>query len=80
MQVTSRTFTLELAEPFVISRSTTETTDVVQVAITRDGVTGYGEGAPDERYGESCDSALAFIDRAAGLLGDDPYALEAALG
>jgi L-Ala-D/L-Glu epimerase len=80
MQVTSRTFTLELAEPFVISRSTTETTDVVQVAITRDGVTGYGEGAPDDRYGESCDSALAFIERAATLLGDDPFALEAALG
>jgi len=80
MQVTSRTFTLELAEPFVISRSTTETTDVVQVAITRDGVTGYGEGAPDDRYGESCDSALAFIEQAAALLGDDPLALEAALG
>jgi L-alanine-DL-glutamate epimerase-like enolase superfamily enzyme len=80
MQVRSRTFTLELAEPFVISRSTTETTDVVQVAITRDGVTGYGEGAPDDRYGESCDSALAFIERAAALLGDDPFALEAALG
>ena len=80
MDVATRIFTLELAEPFVISRSTTTTTDVVQIALTHGGQTGYGEGAPDEHYGESCQSAMAFFDRAAPLLGDDPFALEAILG
>ncbi|HEX2587403.1 MAG TPA: dipeptide epimerase [Gaiellales bacterium] len=80
MELTARLFTVELAEPFVISRNTTTSEDIVQVAITHDGVTGYGEGAPDERYGESCESAMAFFERARTLLGDDPFALEATLG
>jgi L-alanine-DL-glutamate epimerase-like enolase superfamily enzyme len=80
MQLRSRSFTLELSEPFVISRSADETADVVQVAIEHDGVVGYGEGAPDERYDESIESALAFFDNAGELLGDDPFALEATLG
>jgi L-alanine-DL-glutamate epimerase-like enolase superfamily enzyme len=80
VELTARLFTVELAEPFVISRNTTTSEDIVQVAITHDGVTGYGEGAPDERYGESCESAMAFFERARTLLGDDPFALEATLG
>jgi L-alanine-DL-glutamate epimerase-like enolase superfamily enzyme len=79
MELTARIFTLELAEPFVISRSSDTEAQVVQVAIRHAGETGYGEGAPDPRYGESCESALAFFERAAPLLGDDPFALEAAL-
>ncbi len=79
MDLSARIFTVELAEPFVISRSTTSSEEIVQVAITHDGLTGYGEGAPDERYGESCESAMAFFERARPLLGDDPFALEATL-
>jgi L-alanine-DL-glutamate epimerase-like enolase superfamily enzyme len=77
MQLTARIFTLEMAEPFVISRSSETESDVVQVAISHGGHVGYGEGAPDERYGESCQSALEFVERAQPLLGDDPFALEA---
>jgi L-alanine-DL-glutamate epimerase-like enolase superfamily enzyme len=80
VQLTARIFTVVMAEPFVISRSTTSDSDIVQIAITHDGVTGYGEGAPDDHYGESCQSALAFFEQAAPLLGDDPFALEAVLG
>ena len=80
MQLTARTFTLELAEPFVISRSSDTESEVVQVAIRHDGQVGYGEGAPDERYGESCQSALDFFEQAQPLLGDDPFALEAIEG
>jgi L-Ala-D/L-Glu epimerase len=80
VEIASRIFTVELAEPFVISRSSDTESDIVQIAISHDGVTGYGEGAPDDRYGESCKSALAFFERAAPLLGDDPFALESALG
>ena len=46
------------------------------VAIEHDGVTGYGEAAPIDRYEESAASALAYAQEAAGALGDDPFALE----
>jgi L-Ala-D/L-Glu epimerase / N-acetyl-D-glutamate racemase len=80
VDLSARIFTVELAEPFVISRGTSTESDIVQIAITHDGVTGYGEGAPDDRYGESCQSAMAFFEQATPLLGDDPFALEATLG
>jgi L-alanine-DL-glutamate epimerase-like enolase superfamily enzyme len=80
MELTSRIYTLEMREPFVISRSVSDTEDVLQVAIRHGDVVGFGEGAPDERYGETPESAQAFAERAAELLGDDPFALEATLG
>ena len=67
---------LELAETFVISRESADTADVVQVELEHAGVVGRGEGAPIERYDESGESALAFIERHAGSLGEDPFALE----
>ena len=40
-------------------------------------VSGFGEAAPIERYDESGDSALAFLEEhGRALLGDDPFALE----
>ncbi|MDE4948943.1 hypothetical protein NAI31_09680, partial [Francisella tularensis subsp. holarctica] len=62
MDVLARTATLQLAETFVISRESQDTADVVQVEITHDGVTGHGEANPIERYSESADSALAYIE------------------
>jgi len=47
----------------------------VQVEIAHDGVTGFGEAAPIERYEESAASALAWLDGVE--LGDDPFALDA---
>jgi L-alanine-DL-glutamate epimerase-like enolase superfamily enzyme len=75
--VTARIATLELAETFVIARSAQDTADVVFVEIEHGGVTGYGEATPIERYGQSADSALAYIEANAEALGDDPWALEA---
>jgi L-alanine-DL-glutamate epimerase-like enolase superfamily enzyme len=54
--------TWPLANPFSISRGSKTATDVVRVAITRDGVTGRGEGAPLARYGETNASAVAEIE------------------
>ncbi len=66
--------TLRLAETFVISRSAEDETEVVQVELLHDGVSGFGEAAPIERYDESAASALAWLK---GLeLGDDPFALD----
>src|SRR5207302_9088030 len=51
--------------------------EVVVVEIRHEGVSGYGEAAPIERYDESAQSALAFVHEAEELLGEDPFALEA---
>jgi L-alanine-DL-glutamate epimerase-like enolase superfamily enzyme len=76
MDVTARIATLELAETFVISRESADTADVVQLEVRHDGVTGFGEGAPIDRYGETAESALAYIEECADVLGDDPFALD----
>jgi L-alanine-DL-glutamate epimerase-like enolase superfamily enzyme len=39
-------------------------------------VSGHGEAAPISRYGESAESAKAFVHEHADALGDDPFALE----
>jgi len=77
VEVTARIATLELAETFVISRESQDIAEVVQVEVSHDGVSGFGEGAPIERYGESAESALQYIEESADALGDDPFALDA---
>jgi L-alanine-DL-glutamate epimerase-like enolase superfamily enzyme len=74
--VTARLATLELAETFVISRGATDAVDVVQVEVTHGDVSGYGEAAPIAEYDESAESALAYVEEHADLLGDDPFALD----
>ena len=76
MQVEARIVRLQLAETFVIAREAADYADVVQVSLTHEGVTGHGEAAPVERYGESAASALAFVEEHGALVGDDPFALE----
>jgi L-Ala-D/L-Glu epimerase len=76
VEVEARIVRLRLAETFVISREATDEVDVVLVTISYKGISGYGEAAPVERYGESAESALRFVEEHADLLGDDPFALE----
>src|ERR1700730_17736920 len=76
MELDARIVTLRLAETFVISRESADTADVVQVQVRYRGVSGFGEGAPIERYGESAGGALAFVRSNADLLGDDPWAFD----
>jgi L-Ala-D/L-Glu epimerase len=76
VELSARKATLTLAETFTISRGSEDEAEVVHVAITHAEQTGFGEAAPIERYEESADSALAFLDGAEELLGDDPFALE----
>jgi L-alanine-DL-glutamate epimerase-like enolase superfamily enzyme len=76
VQVSGRVVTLRLAETFVISRSAQDTAEVVHVELEHDGVRGVGEAAPIERYNESAESALAYVEAHADLVGDDPFALE----
>ena len=74
MNLTARTATVHLAETFTISRGSEDEADVVQVEIEHDGVSGFGEAAPIERYSESTSSALDWLDRVD--LGDDPFGLD----
>ena len=77
MELSARIVTLRLAETFVIARETTDEADVLQVEVRHDGAVGFGEAAPIERYGESAESARAFVEMHGTLaLGDDPFALE----
>jgi L-alanine-DL-glutamate epimerase-like enolase superfamily enzyme len=46
------------------------------VEVRHNGQSGFGEAAPIERYEESAESALAYLDESAGALGDDPFALD----
>jgi L-alanine-DL-glutamate epimerase-like enolase superfamily enzyme len=76
VEIAARAATLELAETFVISRESADTVDVVQVEIRNGRHVGYGEGAPLAHYGESAESAVAYIEEHAEVLGDDPWALD----
>jgi len=76
VDVSARIATLELAETFVISRSAVDTEDVVVVELRHSGVSGVGEAQPADRYDESTESAQAYVEEHAELLGDDPFALE----
>src|SRR5918998_2437930 len=76
MQVVARTALLTLKEPFVIARDTTTEAEVVWVEIEHEGERGYGEAAPIDRYDESAESAVAYVEEVADALGDDPFALD----
>src|SRR2546421_12213935 len=66
-----------MAETFVIARGASDEAEAVFVEIRHDGVSGFGEANPIERYDESASSAFACLQEAEELLGDDPFALEA---
>ena len=76
MEHEARIFTLRLAETFTISRGAEDEAEVVHVELRHGGESGFGEAAPIERYDESAASALAYLEGAADVLGDDPFALD----
>jgi L-Ala-D/L-Glu epimerase / N-acetyl-D-glutamate racemase len=76
VEVSTRIVTLELAETFVIARSASDTEEVLVVELRHSGVSGFGEAAAIDRYGESAESARAYVEEHADALGDDPFALE----
>jgi L-alanine-DL-glutamate epimerase-like enolase superfamily enzyme len=80
VRLSARIEALPLAEPFVIARDTTETAEVVWVELEHEGERGYGEAAPSDRYDESAQSSLSYLEDAAEALADDPFALEEIMG
>jgi L-alanine-DL-glutamate epimerase-like enolase superfamily enzyme len=53
---------LALHEPFTIARGTQLVAHNVQVTLNQEGVTGIGEAAPSEHYGELQATVLGFLD------------------
>ncbi len=76
MELSARIAALPLAETFTIARSSQDVAELVQVEIAHGGVSGFGEAAPIDRYGQTAGSALAFVEEVAPALGDDPWALD----
>jgi L-Ala-D/L-Glu epimerase len=76
VELAHRSVTLALEQPFTISRETSVEEKLVWIELRHAGATGYGEAAPQGHYGESVESASAFLDEVGDLLGDDPFALE----
>jgi L-alanine-DL-glutamate epimerase-like enolase superfamily enzyme len=76
MDVSARLVSLPLAETFVIARESQDVAELVEVSVRYGEHTGYGEAAPTEHYGETAESALAYLEANARVLGGDPFALE----
>jgi L-Ala-D/L-Glu epimerase len=76
VELVHRSVTLALEQPFTISRETSVEEMLIWIELRHEGTIGYGEAAPQAHYGESIESASAFLDEAGDLLGDNPFALE----
>ena len=53
---------LTLRQPFTISRGTKSKVENVFVRLSADGVTGYGEAAPNTRYDEDAGKVIQFLE------------------
>lgn len=70
----SRVIRLELRHPWTTALSTSDYRETVVIHLTRDGVTGIGEGVPIPRYRESPREAVQAIDTIRPWLeGIDPW-------
>ena len=63
MNLTYRQIDLRLAHTFTIARSSRDIEPSIIVELTHDGITGLGEAAPSERYGESAQTVQCFLSR-----------------
>ncbi len=66
---------VETAFPFRIARGTKQAVDVFVVMLTEDGITGWGEAAPQVFYGESPLTVRAAINSLGRLLDGEPEAV-----
>lgn len=58
MDLTFRSYRIECTHPFGISRSTHDFYDIIYVYLQKNGLTGRGEAAPSNHYGESFEGCL----------------------
>ncbi|HEX7735355.1 MAG TPA: dipeptide epimerase [Ktedonobacteraceae bacterium] len=79
MKLDVQAFDLKLTTPFRISRHVQYTAANVLARITHEGLTGLGEAAPSDHYGENRATVLAALETLADELGNDPFAIEETL-
>ncbi|HET6528541.1 MAG TPA: dipeptide epimerase [Balneolaceae bacterium] len=73
---------LPLAQPFTIARGTKKTVRNVIVKLSKDGMTGYGEAAPNKRYDEDAEKVIQFLKQLSESFFDDiktPEQLESSM-
>lgn len=71
MNIEVKTKKLELAHTWTISRNSSDFKNNVFVKIERDGITGYGEAAPNVRYGEDSELTTQKINDAKYIFKDN---------
>ncbi len=67
-QLSTQIVRLKLRHTWTTVMSSSENRDTLQVHVTRDGVTGIGEGAPIVRYQESAQTAQQAVESVRGLV------------
>jgi L-alanine-DL-glutamate epimerase-like enolase superfamily enzyme len=76
MQLRFFPYELQLAHTFTVATYSRTTTPDVQVEISYDGITGYGEASMPPYLGQSVDSVCAFLKRVDLGRFSDPFQLE----
>ena len=76
MRIRFRYYELQLRHTFTISRSSNDSKPCIIVELEHDGIIGYGEAAPSERYGENKDSVLEFLRKVDISRFSDPFLQE----
>ena len=63
MQIAWEYIGLRLRHTFTIARSSKDIEPCVILRLEHDGLTGYGEAAPSERYGETAETVMEFLKK-----------------
>ncbi len=76
MNLSFKYYELKLLHTFTISRSSKSVEPSVIIELEHDGIIGYGEAAPSERYGETPETVMNFL-RSVNLKSfDEPFQLD----
>jgi len=76
MVLTYRSYDLQLTHTFTIVRSSKDVEQCVIVELHHDGIVGFGEAAPSERYGETVETVHSFLKNVNLEHFKDPFQLE----
>jgi L-Ala-D/L-Glu epimerase len=76
MKLSVQPVDLQLKHPFTIARGTRNTVPTVHLTLEHDGIVGYGEASPSNRYGESQDTVLSYLRNVDLSDFSDPFQIE----
>src|SRR6266581_8681021 len=76
MKLTYKYHDLRLRHTFTIARSSRDIEPCIIVELEHEGIVGYGEAAPSDRYGETLHTVEDFLSTISLARFDDPFGLE----